>query len=287
MKKKEQQSHITENNASHLTFLLAFVQQVSDSVSSAVQDAQAGRNNASLLSFLEETVSANLGKVERIVKENVDLREKFARNHERIVKLEALNNRRMSCEDDVETDSSPSHSTNRTQFNNCETIRRLNNQEAKAANHEILLVEANRSLEEQKMKTSFLERQVELSMETIRRLERRVESQDHMMSLRNMAMADLEEYIRQQEVSSYDGVLLWKITDFTRRRNDAVTGKQTSFYSPCFYTSRHGYKMCARIYLNGDGMGKGTHVSLFFVVMCGNYDALMSWPFRQKVSLCQ
>ena len=286
MKKKERQSHIAKNNASHLTFLLAFVQQVSDSVTSAVQDAQAGRNNASLLSSLEETVSANLGKVERIVKENVDLREKLARNHERIVKLEALNNRWISCEDDVETHSAPSHSTNQRQSNNYEMIRRLNNQEAKAANHEILLVEANQSLEEQKMKTSFLERQLELSKETIRRLERRVESQDHMMSLRNMAMADLEEYIRQQEVSSYDGVLLWKITDFTRRRNDAVTGKQTSFYSPCFYTGRHGYKMCARIYLNGDGMGKRTHISLFFVVMRGNYDALMSWPFRQKVSLC-
>jgi len=41
--------------------------------------------------------------------------------------------------------------------------------------------------------------------------------------------------------------------------------------------------MCARLYLNGDGMGKGTHVSLFFVVMRGAFDALLKWPFRQKV----
>lgn len=46
-----------------------------------------------------------------------------------------------------------------------------------------------------------------------------------------------------------------------------------------------GYKMCARLYLNGDGMGKGTHVSLFFVIMRGSYDALLKWPFRQKVTL--
>ncbi len=46
-----------------------------------------------------------------------------------------------------------------------------------------------------------------------------------------------------------------------------------------------GYRMCARIYLNGDGMGKGTHISLFFVLMRGDYDALLPWPFRQKVSL--
>jgi len=46
-----------------------------------------------------------------------------------------------------------------------------------------------------------------------------------------------------------------------------------------------GYKMCARIYLNGDGMGKTTHVSLFFVIMRGQFDALLKWPFRQKVTM--
>jgi len=43
--------------------------------------------------------------------------------------------------------------------------------------------------------------------------------------------------------------------------------------------------MCLRIYLNGDGMGKGSHLSVFFVVMRGTYDALLRWPFRQKVTL--
>src|SRR5688572_487294 len=43
--------------------------------------------------------------------------------------------------------------------------------------------------------------------------------------------------------------------------------------------------MCARLCLNGDGMGRGSHVSLFFVVMRGQYDALLKWPFRQKVTL--
>ena len=55
-------------------------------------------------------------------------------------------------------------------------------------------------------------------------------------------------------------------------------------YSPCFHTSQHGYKMCALLYLNGDGMGKGTHLSLFFVVMRGDYDALLRWPFKQMVT---
>jgi TNF receptor-associated factor 2 len=53
--------------------------------------------------------------------------------------------------------------------------------------------------------------------------------------------------------------------------------------SPAFYTSRYGYKMCLRVYLNGDGTGRGTHLSLFFVVMKGPNDALLRWPFNQKV----
>lgn len=51
-----------------------------------------------------------------------------------------------------------------------------------------------------------------------------------------------------------------------------------------FYTSKYGYKMCLRIYLNGDGTGRGSHLSLFFVVMRGLSDALLKWPFNQKVN---
>ena len=46
-----------------------------------------------------------------------------------------------------------------------------------------------------------------------------------------------------------------------------MTGGNVSLYSQPFFSGRYGYQMCARIYLNGDGAGKGTHVSLFFVIM--------------------
>ena len=36
--------------------------------------------------------------------------------------------------------------------------------------------------------------------------------------------------------------------------------------------------------MNGDGMGKGKYVSLFFVIMRNPYDALLTWPFEQKVT---
>ena len=97
----------------------------------------------------------------------------------------------------------------------------------------------------------------------------------------------LDQVLRVQllERATYDGVLLWKINDFERRMKEAIDGVTMSLYSIPFYTSRHGYKMCARVYLNGDGMGKGTHLSFFFVVMKGPFDALLPWPFKQKVTL--
>ncbi|XP_056890231.1 TNF receptor-associated factor 2-like isoform X2 [Takifugu flavidus] len=75
------------------------------------------------------------------------------------------------------------------------------------------------------------------------------------------------------------------ISDFTKKRQDAVAGRAPAMFSSAFYTSKYGYKMCLRIYLNGDGTGRGTHLSLFFVVMRGHSDALLKWPFNQKVTL--
>ena len=61
--------------------------------------------------------------------------------------------------------------------------------------------------------------------------------------------------------------------------------KTISLCSAPFYTSRFGYKMCLWLYLNGDGAGKGTHLSFFLTIMRGEYDALLSWPFQQMVTL--
>ena len=226
-------------------------------------------------------ISDILAQIQTSTAENRDLREKLRENSERITSLErkvASGNLTAAAPSaQVSVDSSGSVPNN-------EIARRLNNLDNKTADHEVLLVESNRSIEQANRDVGNVRRLVETVQETVRRVERRIESIEHTLALRNVTLADLEEYIRQQEFSSYDGQLLWKITEFARRRNEAVSGQQVSFYSPCFYTSRYGYKMCARIYLNGDGMGRGTHISVFFVVMRGQYDAILRWPFRQKVT---
>lgn len=108
---------------------------------------------------------------------------------------------------------------------------------------------------------------------------------ERQLGMYDVRIAEMDLRFLVLETTSYNGCLIWRIPDYERRKEDAKRGRTLSLYSQPFYTSRYGYKMCARIYLNGDGMGKGTHISLFFVVMKGDYDALLPWPFRQKVTL--
>ncbi|XP_030636485.1 TNF receptor-associated factor 3 [Chanos chanos] len=120
---------------------------------------------------------------------------------------------------------------------------------------------------------------------TLGSLETQLSRHDDMLSVHDIRLAEMDLKLQILETASFNGTLIWKIRDYKRRKQEAVAGKTLSLYSQPFYTGYFGYKMCARVYLNGDGMGKGTHLSLFFVVMRGEYDALLPWPFKQKVTL--
>ena len=97
--------------------------------------------------------------------------------------------------------------------------------------------------------------------------------------------AEMALMVQTLQATSYNGVFIWKIPEIQRRRHEAKIGKTVSLYSAPFYTSRHGYKVCLRLYMDGDGSGKGTHLSFFLTVMKGEYDALLQWPFKQTVTL--
>ena len=87
------------------------------------------------------------------------------------------------------------------------------------------------------------------------------------------------------EVKSCSGIYVWKVNELGRRVREARTGRTISLYSPPLYTSIHGYRLCLRAYLNGDGSGQGTHISLFAVIMRSEYDDLLAWPFAHRVTM--
>ncbi|NWZ20158.1 TRAF2 factor, partial [Asarcornis scutulata] len=157
--------------------------------------------------------------------------------------------------------------------------------EKKTMTFENIVCVLNREVERVSLTTEAYSRQHRLDQEKIESLSNKVRQLERSIGLKDLAMAEMEEKIRSMEASTYDGVFIWKITDFARKRQEAITGRSPAIFSPAFYTSKYGYKMCLRVYLNGDGTGRGTHLSLFFVVMKGPNDALLRWPFNQKVTL--
>ena len=131
--------------------------------------------------------------------------------------------------------------------------------------------------------------QQKLERDSMKRELHNIHDQVHSLDNRLIQYSNMMEEmsLRQelQEVKTTGGVFVWKINEVQRRYREAMEGKTLSLYSPPFYTSPHGYRMCIRTYLYGDGTGKGSHISVFFVIMKSEHDQLLSWPFKQKVTI--
>ncbi|CAB4038537.1 TNF receptor-associated factor 3-like, partial [Paramuricea clavata] len=142
--------------------------------------------------------------------------------------------------------------------------------------------------EVQELKSKIRDLTAESSNLRERNMSLEMDQMDESLALNTVRITDLESQRgprAQQVIHSYNGTLLWKIESYQRKRQDAINGVKTALYSPPFYSAQYGYKMCAKIYMNGDGFGKGSHLSLFFVVMRGDYDALQTWPFQKKITM--
>ncbi|KAJ8260610.1 hypothetical protein COCON_G00163330 [Conger conger] len=157
--------------------------------------------------------------------------------------------------------------------------------EQKVSAMENIMCVLNRELERTALTLEAFSRQHHLDQDKIEGLSSKVKQLERTLNMRDLQLSETESTLRELSYCTYDGVFVWKIADFSRRRQDAVGGRAPAMFSPAFYSSKYGYKMCLRLYLNGDGTGRGTHLSLFFVVMRGKYDALLKWPFSQKVTL--
>ena len=102
----------------------------------------------------------------------------------------------------------------------------------------------------------------------------------------------MEAVVKQQEkikklegqlartTSNHEGKFTFKMPSFHRYKMVA-----NLFFSPSFYTSPGGYKMCIRVVANGDGQGQDTHISVYAVVVRGDYDDNLEWPIRGTVTV--
>ncbi|XP_076455291.1 TNF receptor-associated factor 2-like isoform X2 [Babylonia areolata] len=98
-----------------------------------------------------------------------------------------------------------------------------------------------------------------------------------------LRMGQLEGTVVDMSRDVPDGTLLWRISNFSKVRQEAMKGTTTSITSRPFCTGPIGYKMRVVLYPNGDGVGRGTHLSISLSLMRGPHDALLPWPFAHKV----
>ena len=79
---------------------------------------------------------------------------------------------------------------------------------------------------------------------------------------------------------NFNGSLIWKVTRFSVRTEDARTGRSVYTISPSFHSGRYGYKLCLCMYPFGYGTGNSTHMSLYLALLKGEFDIILHWPFK-------
>ena len=70
------------------------------------------------------------------------------------------------------------------------------------------------------------------------------------------------------------------ISDFSKKKEAG----EKCISSP-FYTHNRGYKFRLEVYPNGDGTGRGSHLSVYGRLMRGEYDDELEWPLEGNVKL--
>ncbi|XP_068683353.1 TNF receptor-associated factor 4-like [Montipora foliosa] len=121
----------------------------------------------------------------------------------------------------------------------------------------------------------------------------RRETESHLQSdielhllLACVRLDETEEELRvTKEKLEERNVYIWKINGFSEILRQAKAGLQDAIYSDPFYTKQYGYKVKMRLTPNGVGIGYNTHLSLHLIIMKGEYDAILQWPFAEPVTL--
>lgn len=153
---------------------------------------------------------------------------------------------------------------------------------------EVKLKDENRiSFEKQTIWNQRLESEVGDMQETLHEHSNEIDLLRHQQkeTLDRVHKLKVEVKLLQQGQQLCNGQYIWKIENMDRRCQDAVSGVSPVMYSPGFYTSPCGYKMCLRINLNGVKSGVGTHVALHVHMMRGDHDKHLEWPFSKGFTL--
>ena len=125
---------------------------------------------------------------------------------------------------------------------------------------------------------------LQLAIDTVHELKGMVEDitrqNETKLVLLESKVALIESILLAKAIQQKTTSVKFKVEDFNQLKYSSE-----EMYSPAFYTSPGGYKMCIRVDANGNGDGKCTHISMFAYLMRGENDDHLPWPFTGTVTV--
>lgn len=90
----------------------------------------------------------------------------------------------------------------------------------------------NREVERSSVTLEAFSHQHRLDQEKIENLSNKVRQLERTLTMRDLQLSETEQMLRELQFCTYDGIFVWKIYDFSRRRQDAVAGRTPAMFSP-------------------------------------------------------
>ena len=84
------------------------------------------------------------------------------------------------------------------------------------------------------------------------------------------------------DIITYTGTLPFQFTMTEVQQHQRASD---TWYSPPFYTHTHGYRMCIGVDANGFASCEGKYISVFSVLMRGDFDNDLQWPFQGTITI--
>ncbi|XP_076801596.1 TNF receptor-associated factor 4-like [Clavelina lepadiformis] len=110
-----------------------------------------------------------------------------------------------------------------------------------------------------------------------------IKSMFELVKTQKQQILELQKQVNDLSIHQ-NGTLLWRINDYSKKLKAAQSDQIIECKSPPFYTHRYGYKLQLSAFLNGNGSGLNSHMSLYIRVLAGDYDSLLEWPFSHDIT---
>ena len=90
----------------------------------------------------------------------------------------------------------------------------------------------NREVEHNSVTLEAYSHQHRLDQDKMENLGNKVRQLERMLTMRDLQLAETEQLLREMQFCTFDGVFVWKISEFLRRRQDALAGRTPAMFSP-------------------------------------------------------